>query len=182
MRRSVLMTCLVVLSVSGLGAQAQTPAKDDIIKQLMPEGPKTRSITGPRSRKIEVVAGQEEKVIEEVKNLPKIAIRVLFAIGSDRLTPEGEVALKPLGEALKDPKMADVRVLIGGHTDIVGSAEYNQVLSERRAASVKHYLIESYQIPVARLESMGFGFKNLADPKDPTGQVNRRVEVVNLSQ
>lgn len=179
MRRAVLMSS-VVLGLLTSGAQAQAPGKDDIIKQLMPAKPLTRSIG--RTRKIEVVSGEQEKVLAEVKDLPSINIRVLFGIDSDRLTPEGEVALKPLGEALKDPKLATYRMLIAGHTDAAGSPEHNQHLSERRARSVREYLVATYLIAPSRLEAMGFGYKKLADPGKPLDQVNRRVEVVNLTQ
>lgn len=177
MRRAMLMSSVVV-ALSTAGAYAQTPSKDDIIRQLTPTKPLTRSL----KRKIEVVPGDQEKVLEEVKDMPSTNIRVLFGIDSDRLTPEGEMALKPLGEALKDPKLVTFRMLIGGHTDAAGSADHNQFLSERRAKSVREYLVATYAISPVRLEAMGFGFRKLADPGKPFDGINRRVEVVNLAQ
>ena len=179
MRRVALISC-VAFGFAGGSAHAQAPGKDDIIQQLTPAKPLTRSLA--RTRKIEVVSGKQEEVLKEVAALPSINIRVLFAIDSDRLTPEGEAALRPLGEALKDPKLSSFRMLIAGHTDAAGSAEHNQNLSERRAQSVRAYLVGTHLIAPSRLEAMGFGFKKLANPTNPLDQANRRVEVVNLTQ
>lgn len=175
---------LVALSFAGLltsPASAQAPQKDDIINSLAPK-PLTRSLGGAKTRKIEVVGAAPEAILEEVKGLPSIAIRVLFATDSDRLTLDGEAALRPLGEALRDPRLSSSRLLIGGHTDAAGSDLYNQDLSERRAQSVRRYLVQTYGVNIAQLEARGFGFKKLADPLRPLDGVNRRVEVVNLTQ
>lgn len=180
MRVAVLVSSVALFILSASGASAQTPGKDDIINQLTPKQPLTRAIRPTRAIKVE--AGEPEKILAEVKTMPSIDIRVLFGIDSDRLTPEGEAALKPLGEALKDPKLASFRILLLGHTDAAGSPYYNDNLSERRAQSVKGYLISTYLIDPSRLQAQGVGFRKLADPARPLDQVNRRVEVVNISQ
>jgi OmpA-OmpF porin, OOP family len=67
---------------------------------------------------------------------------------------------------------------IHGHTDDVGTAEYNQGLSERRAESVAEYL-KSSGIPAELIEVRGFG-KNSPRVKAPTKEArqrNRRVEI-----
>ena len=90
--------------------------------------------------------------------------------------------LKPLGEALKDPRLAKARFLIGGHTDAKGSDDYNQNLSERRARSVQTHLVATFGIDPARVRPMGFGERSLADAAQPEDGVNRRVEIVNLGE
>lgn len=69
------------------------------------------------------------------------------------------------------------KVLIEGHTDSVGGAEYNQGLSNRRAASVRKWLVQ-HSVDGARLESQGFSFdRPIGDNATPEGrQSNRRVE------
>src|SRR5690606_13770942 len=47
--------------------------------------------------------------------------------------------------------------LIEGHTDAVGSAASNQVLSERRAESLKRLLVQEFGIPARALETVGYG-------------------------
>jgi outer membrane protein OmpA-like peptidoglycan-associated protein len=58
-----------------------------------------------------------------------------------------------------------VKVIVTGHTDTVGSASYNQPLSERRAAAVKAQMI-SDGLNEADIATVGKGF---ADPLVPTG-------------
>lgn len=71
-----------------------------------------------------------------------------------------------------------VRVRVEGHTDTVGSAKYNLALSDRRAKTVKDYLI-SHGIESSRLTSKGFGLtRPIATNKTEEGRArNRRVEI-----
>ncbi len=103
---------------------------------------------------------------------------ILFDTGSDRIRPESTPTLKEIGEMLK--AHADLTLLIEGHTDNVGGADANQSLSEKRAAAVRQYLVDSYGIDAARLTSQGFGASRPAASNDtPEGrQQNRRVELV----
>ncbi len=68
-------------------------------------------------------------------------------------------------------------VVIEGHTDAIGTDKYNQGLSERRANSVKKFLI-SRGIPASQLQTIGYGeSKPIADNKTAAGRaMNRRVE------
>ena len=77
---------------------------------------------------------------------------------------------------------AGLRLSIEGHTDSEGDDTYNQTLSERRAAAVKAFLVTSYRIDAARLQTQGLGEnKPVADNATPEGrQQNRRVELVRL--
>jgi OmpA-OmpF porin, OOP family len=105
---------------------------------------------------------------------------ILFASGSDRIRPESTPTLKEIGNMLEE--YPDLRLSIEGHTDSDGDDAFNQSLSERRAAAVKAYLIETYTIDEARLETAGFGESQPVAPNDtPEGkQQNRRVELVRL--
>jgi OOP family OmpA-OmpF porin len=71
-------------------------------------------------------------------------------------------------------------VTIEGHTDNVGGAKYNEKLSQKRAESVKKYLVDRFGIAVSRLTAKGYGLtKPIADNKTAAGrQKNRRVEAV----
>jgi OOP family OmpA-OmpF porin len=75
-------------------------------------------------------------------------------------------------------KNPDVKGEVQGHTDNVGSAEYNQNLSERRAASVKEYLV-SKGIAAERLEVKGYGLTMpIASNDTKEGRAkNRRVQL-----
>jgi outer membrane protein OmpA-like peptidoglycan-associated protein len=68
-------------------------------------------------------------------------------------------------------------VTVEGHTDYMGSVQYNQKLSERRASAVRQYLIQQGIAP-ARIQTVGFGkLKPISDNKSAEGRaVNRRAE------
>jgi OOP family OmpA-OmpF porin len=105
---------------------------------------------------------------------------ILFDSGSDKIKGESYQTLKEIGQLLTDdPKL---RISIEGHTDSDGTDEYNMTLSQKRAASVKNYLIANYKIAGERLESKGWGESKPIDTNDtPEGKANnRRVELVKL--
>lgn len=110
-------------------------------------------------------------------------ITVTFPSGSATLTPEAERQLAPLGRALASAELSAYRFRIEGHTDTVGSAEMNQVLSERRAASVRDFLVRRYGVNPSRLEAVGLGQTQLLVPTPDNTPMprNRRVQVVNIS-
>jgi outer membrane protein OmpA-like peptidoglycan-associated protein len=105
---------------------------------------------------------------------------ILFDVDSDAIRAESAPTLEEIGTMLLEHP--DLRISIEGHTDADGEAAYNLELSERRAASVRAYLVESYGIDASRLESRGFGESTPVTSNDtPEGkQQNRRVELVRL--
>ena len=66
-------------------------------------------------------------------------------------------------------------ILIEGHTDAVGSAYSNQLLSERRARSLKQVLIYQFGIPHRMLQTVGYGEQFLLEPTPYESWLNRRV-------
>jgi OOP family OmpA-OmpF porin len=76
----------------------------------------------------------------------------------------------------KNPLM---KIQIQGHTDNIGSLEYNMGLSEKRARVVKRYLIDK-GIDGARISTIGYGFtQNRASNNSASGRAqNRRAEIV----
>lgn len=74
----------------------------------------------------------------------------------------------------------DVTVTIEGHTDNVGNDDYNQKLSEKRANSIRQYLIDKFRIDGSRLTAVGYGkSKPVAGNDTEEGrQLNRRVQAV----
>ena len=72
--------------------------------------------------------------------------------------------------------------MLGGHTDAKGTDGYNQSLSERRAETVKKFLMENYKIPAENLVSAGYGETDLKNKTDPAAAENRRVQVVNMAK
>ena len=104
---------------------------------------------------------------------------ILFDSGIDTLRTEASVELDELVAFLK--KYPQTVIGISGHTDDVGTDEYNLELSERRAKAVQNYL-EIKGIRADRLRAKGFGeTRPIAENSNPEGrQTNRRVDCVVL--
>ena len=111
---------------------------------------------------------------------PLASLNITFEFGSSALTADAKNQLRTLGEALNSSALASDEFLIEGHTDSVGSAQYNQSLSERRAMVVKRYLVDYAGVGASRLKTEGHGETKLLDTQAPTSATNRRVQVVNL--
>ena len=97
--------------------------------------------------------------------------------GSVELTAPSKAMLREFGKAFKE-HLAGVAVIIEGHADPRGGEEYNLELSQRRAAVVRDYLVAQLGNDPKQFEIVGFGQTRLMDPKNPTANVNRRVEFV----
>jgi OmpA-OmpF porin, OOP family len=101
---------------------------------------------------------------------------VNFEVNSSRLTANAKVILNQVADSLAaNPSL---KVEIGGHTDSQGSDTYNQKLSQRRANSVKDYLV-ARGIDANRLTTKGYGESQPIDTNEtPEGrELNRRVEI-----
>jgi len=125
------------------------------------------------------IAAGGKKLYDAIASQGRVATQgIYFDTGSYRIRPESTPTLKEIGAMLNDH--ADLRLTIEGHTDDVGRADANQVLSEKRAAAVRQYLIAAYQIDGSRLMAKGLGQSKPAVPNStPEGrQQNRRVELV----
>ena len=102
---------------------------------------------------------------------------VLFKTGSYELAPGARERLaKVSGILLAYPSL---HVQVEGHTDSVGTDEYNQTLSENRAGAVRDYFVQQ-GIPADSIQARGFGkTQPIASNDTPEGrQQNRRVELV----
>jgi outer membrane protein OmpA-like peptidoglycan-associated protein len=114
-----------------------------------------------------VIIASEPKVGEKVmvaaaeSNIIILAFEdVHFGFDKSTLTPEAKKILKRNIQLLKDNPEAQIR--IAGYTSASGTEAYNQKLSERRANSVKTYLINEGIITRDRLSTIGYGKRNPA--------------------
>ena len=122
------------------------------------------------------VAYSEPKVVGVLVTLQNAH----FNFDSAEISENGKTILNTNSKALK--AKPDLQIRIAGHTSAAGSDEYNQALSERRAESVKAYLVNEGGIDANRLSTIGYGEKNPvqqeADPSDklsPAALANMRV-------
>jgi outer membrane protein OmpA-like peptidoglycan-associated protein len=125
------------------------------------------------------IAAGGKKLYDALSEKGRVATQgIYFDTGSDGIRQESAPTLKEIGTMLKEH--VDLKLTIEGHTDNVGKAESNQTLSEKRAAAVRQYLIDTYQIDGARLEAKGLGQSKPVGTNDTAEgrQQNRRVELV----
>lgn len=102
---------------------------------------------------------------------------VLFDFDKADIRPDASKALAQLATVIR---AYSGPVRLEGHTDSKGGASYNQSLSERRAESVKRWLVQHDHVPASRITTRGFGkTRPIASNDTEAGrQKNRRVEVV----
>lgn len=112
----------------------------------------------------------EDELKVTVKN------EVLFDFNSSALRSASRSSLREMSDVFQ--KYPDTTIRVEGHTDSVGSASYNERLSERRADSVARYL-ETLGVRSSRIDAIGFGESQpRASNSTASGrQLNRRVEI-----
>nr|WP_314593078.1 OmpA family protein [uncultured Neisseria sp.] len=145
----------------GLGlyrAQAYIPKLKALIPAEVPKAPEPVKKPEPVVLTLDSLALFETGQFELKNNANKALIGVLKAIESH----------------------PDTQILVEGHTDNVGNPVSNQQLSEKRAQSVKDWLVISSNVPEGRFEVKGFGdTKPIADNQTEDGKAkNRRVEII----
>src|SRR5437762_1519740 len=108
---------------------------------------------------------------------PAAETTVNFGFNKDKLTDEAQAALDKL--AADRGNMKRYVVAVEGFTDKIGSADYNNALSQRRANNVVNYLVTKYDIPLYRIYMVGLGSqKPAAEGKTREARSkNRRVDV-----
>lgn len=125
-----------------------------------------------------VVAAGGSELYDAIQTEGEVTTRgILFAVNSARIRPESSGVLWEIQNMLE--QHPDLALIIEGHTDSDGDEAYNQDLSERRAASVKEYLVEK-GIDAGRLDTKGRGESQpVADNGTLEGKAqNRRVKLV----
>lgn len=102
---------------------------------------------------------------------------VLFQSAKWDLLPGAQAKLDAVAEALKN--QSDHKMVVEGHTDSQGSESENMVLSQKRAQTVRDYLV-SRGVPTNIITSNGLGqSRPVADNRSPEGRANnRRVEII----
>ena len=131
----------------------------------------------------DIYIGIKEPPVKEIKKIANILKKkktytfeaVHFESGKYELLPSSFKELDELAHFLKENP--SIRVEIGGHTDHIGNAQANLLLSKNRANAVRIYLIEQ-GVKAAQLTHKGYGERQaIADNTTPEGrQLNRRVE------
>ena len=202
-----LMGAALALALTGASAVAiaqDTGLEQRILQSLTPVAKPgqmtTRSLTS--TPLTEAPRNEDQRFLESVRNKasrslttternhiatiakehPSVDIEINFPFSSSDVGPAAVPAVTALGRALSSPELKDGTFVVAGHTDAVGSYGSNQELSERRAESVKRYLVTNFQIPAASLVTVGYGKTKLKNESDPNASANRRVQIVNMEE
>jgi outer membrane protein OmpA-like peptidoglycan-associated protein len=175
--------------------------EDQIIRALAPaKKPLTRSLSmAPQADPVATAAedrfvhtirnratrslssAEREEIATIAKDKPNIDLEITFDYNSADISVKSLASVQALGKALTNPDLKGSTFIVAGHTDAAGGEAYNQDLSERRADSIKRYLIDKFGITGADLVTVGYGKSKLKDPSNPLAEVNRRVQVVNMA-
>ncbi|MBX2839774.1 MAG: OmpA family protein [Gammaproteobacteria bacterium] len=157
----------------------EPPTAQELADIMFPNQP--RSIVFDDGTKVEpeaevAASAQAEPTEAAPAEGSGFGLLINFHFGEATVTEESLAYLDAVGQMLSLEQSGDQAILIEGHTDAVGSAQYNQGLSEQRALAVQEYLIRVHNIDQARLNPVGKGELHLYEPADPKAAVNRRVE------
>jgi outer membrane protein OmpA-like peptidoglycan-associated protein len=142
-------------------------------QQLSSTTDQVLDLSGAVSRLRDQVRGQD---LSQLAVLPKtLAKGVTFEHRRTTLSEESKKLLAEASAILQ--RYPDVKMVIEGYTDSVGSADFNRLLSQHRANAVRDYLLEQ-GIQEERLVAVGFGAENpVASNATPAGRaLNRRIE------
>ena len=181
-RRAFLTAFAAALAVPAFsrGALAQeTPSEEMILRRL-------DAAPARRMRAEERVTVREFKRRPDLRGAaPSINIQSInFAFASAEIPRSEYRKVHQIARAMDRILRRRRRAvfLIEGHTDAVGSAASNQLLSERRAIALKRVLVEEFGLPFRALETVGYGEEFLLVPTQNEEWRNRRVTLRRIDE
>ena len=113
-----------------------------------------------------------------------VNLSITFDFDKADVSHEGLEQIQELAKALQSPLLSSSVLMIEGHTDSMGSDDYNMSLSDRRAHAIVTALENIHHISSNRLQSHGYGeMRPVAGNDSDFGRAqNRRVTIVNISK
>ncbi|MCK5829944.1 MAG: OmpA family protein [Methylococcales bacterium] len=182
--RSLCSAALLIMTMQASGITLadnvkmydHVPSANEMANVLFPTASEPSSISKrPKTRSIS---------FDSIKTIPEptaksvgIGLPIQFNFNSDSITHGSRPYIDELGKMLSFENFNKEKIVIEGHTDASGSAQYNQQLSMRRAKSIKRYLSNEYGIDRNRMMISGKGEYSPLSGKNPYAAVNRRVEI-----
>jgi len=130
---------------------------------------------------VDMNAVKEGSVLYKLNNEGIVISGVVFEVGSAKIKPASHEALTAMARTLR--AFRDVKVEVAGYTDSTGSADFNLKLSQKRAESVRSYLIARGVNP-DQLVAVGYGIANpIASNETAEGRAqNRRIQFKTISK
>jgi len=164
LRFSLMLVSFFLVGTGYAQAPMRSATSEELIQKLEPSSPPLLT-RGMRN------------LTPEARQKPNVDLSIQFEFDSAKLLPESRPLLDNLAKAINSDKLRGFTFVVEGHTDIVGSAEYNQKLSDQRALSVLAYLA-SKGVSKERLKALGKGSTELLMPDKPDAAENRRVRII----
>jgi peptidoglycan-associated lipoprotein len=166
----------------GAAAPSAAPAPGADAKEAIRETPVSESPVAPPAKPVPsespvAVAKAAEAGVAVTQEKPSRFEDVYFDFDKSDLKEEGKKTCRSVAEYLK--KNPKAKLLIEGHCDERGSAEYNLALGERRAVAVRNYLV-SLGVPKGALGTVSFGKERPLDPghNEEAWAKNRRAHLL----
>ena len=170
---AVLCLSSFTLHAAPQGLQEDQPRADidaeEFVRALQP-APKVRSFPAKRGPQ-----GVRD-------DYPSVSLLVHFDTDSDVILPASHASLREIARALRG-ELADMVLVVAGHTDDDGSHDYNLLLALRRAQAVRRFLVDE-GVDGRRLRVETYGkTRPVADNAGPAGKArNRRVEFIRVGR
>jgi outer membrane protein OmpA-like peptidoglycan-associated protein len=183
---------------AGLAFAGDTVSADQILSALKPK-PLTRGLSTAapedtatqakeagfvatlRNRKTRSLSlGERQEIAEIAATKPKIDLEIHFDYNSADISRDSMPSVQELGKALSNASLKGSTFVVAGHTDAIGGEAFNLGLSERRADTIKNYLVSKFGIAGSDLVTVGYGKDKPKDANAPMDPINRRVQVVNM--
>lgn len=183
MQRRTFLTALSAAFAAPLFSNAalaqETPSAEIILRRL-------DAAPSRRLRNEERVTVREFKRRPDLRGAaPSINIQSInFAFGSAEIPHSEYRKVRQIARAMEQllRRRRHAVFLIEGHTDAVGSFESNQILSERRAESLKRVLVQEFLLPARALETVGYGEEYLLVQTQYEEWRNRRVTLRRIDE
>jgi len=198
--KAILAIGAALSMIAGMAFAADQVTSDQILKALAPKKPLTRglsvappadpTVSAAEGKFVETLrnrntrslsSGEREQIATIAKDKPNIDLEITFDYNSADISAKALPAVQALGKALTSADLKGSTFVVAGYTDAVGGEAYNQDLSERRADSIKRYLVDKFGIAGTDLVTVGYGKSKPKDPGRPMDPANRRVQVVNMA-
>ena len=171
---------VLVLAVSVMGCAKKQTVKSDVDSGSAPAAEETYGQQQPVEQLSPVETARPADVdpgVAVTEEQVSSFADVLFEFDRFDLTESGKKISQEVAAHMR--KNPGAKLLIEGHCDIRGTAEYNMALGDRRAASVQNYLV-SLGIPAAALSTTSYGKERPldSDTSDAAHAKNRRAHFV----
>lgn len=170
--------CLLTLAAAH--AQERVLTGPDVNEQALLDA-LTPLDPGVKTRGL-VLGTHKSAAAPQARRRPSASLLITFATNSSDIAPAAREQLDVVAAALKNERLAPFNFQVEGHADPRGNPEFNLALSQRRAESVRRYLVGAHRIDADRLTAIGKGDREPLVPTVPAAPENRRVTIVTQLQ